>query len=697
MKFKMGIPAWMPSSLVDRKTRFRTKQRTQSGNMLVFISCGALLTALIGLLALGLVRLLGTNHEQRSAAEAAALAATVDLSKIVILTPQFGYVGLSDSAPNGAYTDDPNNGDGYAMPVHGINTLLATTRLDMMIASVIPNVQNNGTQNSDPLLTQLAQNDLNDVYAVQGQLQQAFTDACLASPQNKYYDAQGNQVNVYQDAVKAYQTNGVRMSGQSAYVNNSLKLSLGYVASGITTDTPVPQGLTGTLQPLSSSQQANNCYNAYVDCPFAGQDFYFAAICNAVKLVDTKSWLATLPNLPNGLPQPPLACVVKAEADQQLAGDNSQFNGGTIHAVACAVPASAVDPKPYPGSLQVAFPDGPLADFNCIQDMLSNKDLNDHPDKVTCYTSTGGDYPNGGNLSSNNSLWPFGKNSPDNGKNGACIADYMKLGLYDWIRRGGTKVNISSVVNMLTQPFNANGPDINWNVPLTPGGASTFVCKIAQGIVHIYTFNPDGMITYTSQSDKPQPYQVVSQNQLFAEAIDGKGGFFQSQKPQGLQGNGPATASYNQIQVHGLQIPDPNAKDGKPISGDVQIQNKYDIYVRDNSRILSPGPNAGGRHGGEPSDLSAIVLAPPDLGQHGGGKGDPPLVAIVSDFAEGYSNNTNFLGYSTGPGGAAVRPSYQQSGNVTEIRFRRDIQIGGPLSSLLGYEEGYFSEEDPPY
>src|SRR5579883_2289538 len=73
------------------------------------------------------------QHERyRQALESAALKAASDLSEIVINDPYFGFVSLSDrpAAGNATIADD-----GEPMPVHGINSLIAASRLDYLIAS----------------------------------------------------------------------------------------------------------------------------------------------------------------------------------------------------------------------------------------------------------------------------------------------------------------------------------------------------------------------------------------------------------------------------------------------------------------------------------------------------------------------------------------------------------------------------------
>ncbi|NJL73487.1 MAG: hypothetical protein HC888_19155 [Candidatus Competibacteraceae bacterium] len=85
--------------------------------------------------------MLGTNSEQRTAIEAAALAAARDLSMIAIDTPDYGFVSLSDSAPIGSTTAAADN---FYTPVRSINGIIGTLRLDMIIADKLGDVNLQG-------------------------------------------------------------------------------------------------------------------------------------------------------------------------------------------------------------------------------------------------------------------------------------------------------------------------------------------------------------------------------------------------------------------------------------------------------------------------------------------------------------------------------------------------------------------------
>ncbi len=68
----------------------------------------AILIAIL-LFALGYTRLVGSSQEQRTAIEAASLAAAKEISRIVVNDPNFGYISLSDAAPVGKATAAGDN------------------------------------------------------------------------------------------------------------------------------------------------------------------------------------------------------------------------------------------------------------------------------------------------------------------------------------------------------------------------------------------------------------------------------------------------------------------------------------------------------------------------------------------------------------------------------------------------------------
>ena len=87
------------------------KTRTRGNTLVLIVAVMAILIAIL-LFALGYTRLVGSNQEQKTAIEAASLAAAKEISRIVINDPNFGFISLSDAAPVGKSTAA---GDNYFM------------------------------------------------------------------------------------------------------------------------------------------------------------------------------------------------------------------------------------------------------------------------------------------------------------------------------------------------------------------------------------------------------------------------------------------------------------------------------------------------------------------------------------------------------------------------------------------------------
>ncbi len=207
-------------------------RRSPKGNVLILILAVTLgvITALI-IFMMSYVRLMGTQSEQKTAIEAAALAAARELSKMVVNTPQYGYVGLSDSAPNGNGTVV---GDGYDTSVHSINTLLGTTLVDYLVAEDI------GSLRGGDELKELARQDLTNARTAATTLMTALNSAI--TPAGTGTDKNGAIVRPYQEALNAYNSNQIRMAGGSNYVAGSLQLQLGAITGGAPTNVRLPVG-----------------------------------------------------------------------------------------------------------------------------------------------------------------------------------------------------------------------------------------------------------------------------------------------------------------------------------------------------------------------------------------------------------------------------------------------------------------------
>lgn len=663
--------------------------------MLVLITA-AIVGIIVGLLifGLGFVRLIGTNQEQRTAIEAAALAAARDCTRICIPTAEVGWVSLSDYVPNGSRTNAP---DGYALPVRSINTLIGTARLDLIIADRL---------NQD-VMRELARMDLQDTLSAKDQLITALNNAI--APGGSGQDKDGNTVRPYQSAENAYKSNQIRMTGDSNYVANSLALSLGSLTDGTATNIPVPE--PQSMAPVSSNGKIGNNYRSYVNVPVSAggvtTDFVFGAIGSTIRIVDHKKWVATNPSLPYEFPT-----IIRAEA-QQLIKDVQHPSGERVRAVACAQPASVFDPRPRPGALSVSLPDGPVPELTTPGDIYTNPKMNNPGlDPADLLTAEVGDYPLDAGSRMSELVWPL-----DSSDSTQPTSDVWKVALHDWIRRAGTKANISSAVNMQSQLLAAPSPaTINWIAPLVMGGAPQNLGTIPAGIIHIFKWQPDGTISYQFRPLTPYPVYVSSHRQLYSEtmvAID-------------KSSSGKMTFS--------IALPsDPtNPKD-------VVFEDDWDAYIRDEVRnrgvISRPTPipptpynTYGGKHAGEPLGKPAVaslrldrnrMIA--DADQTGGvlqnshfcvygygasagkgkgkgkgtsgtqGTGDtgfPPFVAPQDDFADGMVPAPPLV--PPLPSGQPMRPTYQTTGTAVDFKLRRQIDVE-KLNGAMG-NTGYVGE-----
>lgn len=662
-------------------TSCKSKRKTRASVLLLVLAVTLGIITAIVIFSISYVRLTGTQSEQKSAIEAAALSAARELSKIVVDTPQFGYIGLSDSAPNGTNT---SSGDGYDNAVHSINTLMGTTLLDYLIGEDL------GSAYGGDEIKILAQRDLDDLKIASATLMTALNGAI--TPTGSGLDKNGATVRPYQEALNTYNSNSIHMAGTSSMQANSLQLSLGALTGGAPTNVRVP---TGWSSSWPSTVATNQRYKSYTTITRNGVDWVFAGIGEDVKLVDLNKFQTTISGLPYQF-----GTIVRAQATQNV-NDN-----GTIRSVmsaACAQPASVYDPLPAPGALVVSFPDGPPVNyllFTCGQtkfaDLVSGTGcLNDSDDNSDVLCANGGDYPTdgGSSLINNAGAWPLNSVDPNHLASNAC-----KLAFYDWLRRGGTKVNVGAIkTNVFLQAYGPAPGMIGW--PSSGLGGT-----IPGGVAHVYRFRADGNIEYFKKTVTPLNFAVVSENQLCIESL---------------------STIKNGALVHIVPVYLGPAYNGT--TGFVKFKEAFDLYVRDSGRTL--GRTSGGKHTGEPmldpainsykKDKAKIQIALNNtsgnyIGENIGylqagakkksesppiGGGAVPLVGKQNDFAHKFGGtppapaviDTTAAKYRTFSNGSGLRPTYQTNGTVAEIRFRRQVDAWTIDSdgNIMFFDSGY--------
>lgn len=409
------------SALKIFRSHVRNRQR---GNMLLAtVAILAFVVMPIAYFSLEFIRMLGAHQQQRTAIEAAAMAAARDLSKIVIEDPYYGFISLSDQAPVGTAT---KAGDNFLLPVQSINTLLATTRLDMIIADKFDSI----------IMKKCADLDYQRTMSAKNLLVQTLTKAI--QPGGTARDMDGNIISPVLDAEKEYQTNLIRMTGGSSQlIPNSLKLSLG-CETGLYTVTQVPQPLNIASVPDDSRNET--CYKAFVNVPYKQKDFVFAGVDSEVRLLDYKLFQPTIGGLPYVIPS-----IVKCEAEQKF-NTRDQYGNlqvRVVHSVACAQPSSMGDHRPSPGALTIDFATGSIPNFTRMEEIFSSPQIMKSPTDWL-YTPPDEDSPPSRLVeivppSFSDPHPPFGV--------------ILTLGVYDWIRRQGSNLNVASLFAAFKTPF----------------------------------------------------------------------------------------------------------------------------------------------------------------------------------------------------------------------------------------------------
>lgn len=454
----------------SRKCRTVWQRRSIHGNMLVFMAATLFLVLTLLIFGLQLLRITGTQHEQTTAIEAATLAAARDLGVMVIQDPYFGFVGLSDAAPCGKRTVA---GDGFDLPVQSINTLFATIRLNMIIAD----------QLQDPILVQLAQRDYGLARTTATNLQSALDAAVL--PSGVGYDINNTPIKPYDDAVAAYQSNIIRMTGSKhILVAGSLQLTLGSLPPLIT-NTQIPQ--PDKFAAASAQQQQDDYYNAYIDVPYKHYDFVFTGVGDDTVLVDQRQFLSSNASLPYLV-----ASTVQCSADEQYWDKDSYGNPlqRIVHARACAEPGNMIDQRPSPGALTLSFPTGTPPELTKPLDLWTSTQLVQSPCDFL-QTPLNGDYPP-------SPLSQF--RLPLINDDHPSVGQAMSVAFYDWMRRQGYRLNVQAVIDMFNTPFS--------------------IISAGAGQVNVYQATPKGQITYFVYPMSPNTDIALSQNQWRATSGD---------------------------------------------------------------------------------------------------------------------------------------------------------------------------------
>ncbi|MCC7528357.1 MAG: hypothetical protein IT342_07530 [Candidatus Melainabacteria bacterium] len=610
------------------------KGRRQRGNMIALVGAiGAGLLVALLLFALAYTRLLGGNQEQRTAIEAASLAAAKDLGRIVMKDDYFGWVSLSDYAPTGTLTKAP---DGLYQPVYSINSILASIRLDMILADQVASATGNPT--SMNTWRNLADKDYNAAMTSKNNLATLLQNSLLPGGNPNAKDIQGSLVTPYTSAENAYKQNNMRATGGSSYVNGSLKLTLGCLDGGSETTVNVPS--PSSKASLSGQPTQNGKYMSYTNYPYNGKNFVFTGAGSSIKLIDKKNFKTSLA-LPYFIPS-----VVMAEADQKFFenGDTSK-PVRIVHSLACAQPACIPDPRPAPGLFIADFIDGAVPkSIERPSDFLNQSQLNGGPNPAFIKKAWGGDYNGPGST---------GTLVPDSSLGASTMqpAGALAAAIHDWLRQGGHKVNIDSVIAMI------NGSGI-------PGG------KFQANQMYKWRIDSNGTISCVASVGAKEPYIALSENQLYMECTDALDEIDASLPPPGNKTSPWAVYMKDECRQWGEVAGGQHAGQPLPVTGTSLAYNPADKWIACLPSALPDTAIALNGNGG------TAKLG--DLGAMGSGANDrsggtiattPATVYKLDDFAEPGLIAVNYPATA----GGIMPPQYLQNGAAVTVRFRVEL------------------------
>jgi len=409
-----------------------------------------------------------------AAVEGASLAAANDLSSVVVEDPTFGYIALSDYAPEGAAL---LAADGEPLPVHSINTIVGTARVDLLIAKQLNNQEFIRLAQIDAANARAASRRLTDALKVAlGERGKTTTMPDGLDPSFIARDKQGKKVDPRDRARKMI----------AAYLHNcgmddklqieSISLSLGSLRNGGGTVTQLPSPLS--LADMQGRKQAGGCYTPFQNMPVGDQDFVFSAVGKQSSLVPTADFQNDDGKVPSSIVK---VAVVFKIADQNAAKSKaapSTFSAMKV--VSCSQPFSLQD-RSNAGTLVVAMPDGAPQSLRSLQDFLSDRHLNS--ERVSLYRSVRGDYPvdSGAQIvaacDSNGTV------------ERPTLADVFARGIYDWVRTAGCRPRIDAVAAAVGNRLVPTGSaaslfylriNSKGDVETTNGRASEFTNQVVQ-------------------------------------------------------------------------------------------------------------------------------------------------------------------------------------------------------------------------
>lgn len=414
----------------------------------------ALVIIPLALFVVNWIYLIKTQENMQSAADAAALSAANDLSKIVILDSDVGYLSLSNYPPLGKGLLAP---DGEPLPVISYNEMVGTARWNLLLA------KERGLNN----IAVLAKRDAESILLAGKKLNRALIAALNSGAQAKETDIDGVIVDPKTTVARMIKGNLVHLPNVSA---ETVRCSLGALRKCDSTMIKVPH--TPDANPLSRDEH----YRAFVTVPVDGQDFYFVGIAPESRLVSSHEFFVPDANTPASIVQVELIATVKPLIP-------ICFPSIQLKVASCAIPPALRNNNPS-GNLVVNLYKSPPPEITSL----------------SCFASTS-------NLINNSNPPMLAKNGDYPSDCGAQLERYADdrfsdpaSALYSWMRNLGSNIDLETLSNVLNKKFMDIAPVEN--------GMPTAI---------IFEAKVNGEVTARPLPHYPFPIETVSDEQLLTE------------------------------------------------------------------------------------------------------------------------------------------------------------------------------------
>ncbi|MBI5173891.1 MAG: hypothetical protein HY986_13465 [Candidatus Melainabacteria bacterium] len=210
--------------------------------------------------------------------EQAALAASREMTRIVVEDPKFGYVGLFDAIPLTAYRSGKKTA---VKPVRSVNTLLAASRLELLLADRL----------GSSVLRREAEENFKATFEAARKLETQMERSLKDTDSDTFLDQYGEPVHPYTCGLEAFKNSlkSCPAEVQSYYARRDLPIfTLGWSEGAGRTLTRVPHPIREAG--LNSSKVWNGFYRPGINASYGGNDFYFSGAGEESKFIPVQTF-----------------------------------------------------------------------------------------------------------------------------------------------------------------------------------------------------------------------------------------------------------------------------------------------------------------------------------------------------------------------------------------------------------------------